>query len=127
MTVKAQNEQLARDYFRCVSQCAASLDTYLSIRMRIMESLFDFRAHYEQHGSLRDCKIPGVGLKTIEILERLLSEGVTRVAATTAKEREESIRPMSGGASRDNILADQDASSSGALDNAIRAIEGDSP
>jgi hypothetical protein len=118
------NQQLARAYFSCVSPCASDWRTYLKIRKAIAESSLDLRSHFVKFGSLRKCKLPGVGRKTLDLLERILREGCESVRTSVTIERENALQQKP-----DNALPspgiDDDASSLGALDDAIRIVEKD--
>lgn len=120
------NEQLARAYFKCVSTCAGYWPwrTYLKIKNAIAESSVDFRTHFDKYGSLRKCKAPGVGRKTLDLLEQIIREGSNSVAVSITTERENALQPKPGEALPSPDIAD-DVSSEGAVHNAIRIVEQD--
>jgi hypothetical protein len=116
----ATNIQLGRAYFRCASQYSGDLRSYLRVRKAIAESSVNFVGHFTTHGSLRSCKVPGVGRKTLEILERILREGITAVSKSVVEERIIQIQ------SQHNSPTDSEGSNSeppGVWDNAVRAVE----
>jgi hypothetical protein len=118
------NEQLAQAFFKCVSRCASDWRTYLKIRKAIAESPLDLRTYFDKCGSLRKCKVPGVGRKTVDLLERILREGSDSVTISITIERENALQPKPGKALPRPGIAD-DVSSVGALHNAIRIVEQD--
>ena len=122
MNRTASNEQLAQEYFRSVTQCASDWRTYLAVRRAIRESPVDLRAYFNEHGSFRRCKVPGIGKKTYELLERILREGLATVAADIVERREDAMRPKPGIPAEDGgVQADE--AETGEMHNAIRAIE----
>ena len=116
------NEQLAKEYFKSVTQCASDWRTYLAVRRAIKESTIDLRAYFEEKGSFRGCKIPGVGQKTYDLLARIIREGVSTVAANIVELREEALRPKPGMPDAGGAIS-SDVTATGELHNTIRALE----
>jgi hypothetical protein len=121
-TIK-DNKELAAEYFKCVSRLASDWRTYLAIRKAIAESSFDFCEHFATKGSLRGCKVEGVGRKTLRVLEQIFREGSKAVAQEVIQQREGNLRPQPGGQSA--IEISDNVESLGTIDNARRAIEQD--
>jgi hypothetical protein len=121
-TIK-DNEQLAAEYFKCVSQLASDWRTYLAIRKAIAESSFEFCKNFAIKGSLRGCKVAGVGQKTLRILEQIFREGSNAVSIEVIQQREDNLRPRPGADLTIEISDNVDTL--GTIDNARRAIEQD--
>lgn len=77
MDKKYTNQKLAKDYFEVQTPFSSptARDTYSTIKKRIASSNVDIAKYYEEHRSLRDLDVDGIGDKTKPILERLLSIG----------------------------------------------------
>ncbi len=118
------NEQLAKEYFKSVTQCASDWRSYLAVRRAIKESTIDLRAYLDKKGSFRGCKIPGIGRKTYDLLTRIIREGVSTVAADIVEQREEALRPKPGMPDAGSSIS-TDVTATGELHNAIRAMEQD--
>ena len=89
------NALLAKQYFQVVSQYSQSWDTYLSMEQRIATSSVDIVAYFKTNGSLYGLAIPGVGAKTITILEAVLSKGVDAAKDEVASAKADVFRPKS--------------------------------
>ena len=93
--VPNSNAVLAKQYFRVVSQYSQCWETYLRVEKLIANSSIDIVAYYDTRSSLKGLAIPGVGTKTIKILEALLSKGEDTVKYEVASEKQDVFRPKS--------------------------------
>ena len=111
--VPNSNAVLAKQYFRVVSQYSQSWETYLRVEKLIAKSRIDIVAYYDKRiivpyrGSLKGLAIPGVGTKTIKILEALLSKGEDTVKGEVASEKQDVFRPKSKSKSQEELMGPQ--------------------
>jgi len=86
------NRHLAKAYFTVAAQSSASWDTYITIRNRLAECSIDIAAEYEEHGSLKKFKVPGIGAKTKGILESILEKGIIKARNSHVTKKDEAIQ-----------------------------------
>ena len=111
--VPNSNAVLAKQYFRVVSQYSQCWVTYLLVEKLIANSSVDIVAYYDTRiivpyrGSLKGLAIPGVGTKTIKILEALLWKGEDTVKYEVASEKQYVFRPKSKSKSQEELMGPQ--------------------
>ena len=105
--VPNSNAVLAKQYFRVVSQYSQCWVTYLLVEKLIANSSVDIVAYYDTRSSLKGLAIPGVGTKTIKILEALLSKGEDTVKYEVASEKQYVFRPKSKSKSQEELMGPQ--------------------
>lgn len=93
------NQQLSKQYFAVISQSAASLDTYMSIKELIAKCPVEIAELYVANGSLKDLKVARIGAKTKLILEAILAEGFTNARSKHAEAKELTIQKQFFGSS----------------------------
>ena len=118
------NQELARDYFSVVAQYAWDLEPCHRQKKVIVGSNVDLSSFYQEHGSLNELRVKGIGTKTKEILELLLEKGVEEARRLFREERIDKMQSNQwSGRSRKVSKAVDDVPPS--WDGAVRRYEGD--
>jgi hypothetical protein len=74
------NEHLSEEYWRAAIARGGDWATYKKHKAAIAACETDLGAHYDEHGSLREVELPGMGQWAIkEILEPVLRHGADEV------------------------------------------------
>jgi len=104
------NQELANNYFRVMTQYSADLHTYKIIKRKIENAEFSIVDSYKKNGNLEDLKISGIGSKTKETLESILTIGFQQTRKLKEKEKIENIERdlFSGIESKVPVISDYD-------------------
>ncbi len=81
------NVELSQSYFRIVRPFRSLMDNYKSIKRKVAQADANIHEHYAREGSLKNLKVKGIGRKSIQLLELILTEGEERAAQIFIEER----------------------------------------
>ena len=87
------NKNLALDYLKTMAiKNPQDIYRYMDIKELIIASQIDIPIYFQKNKTLADLKIPGIGKRTISVLETILTIGPEKIQNQFKKEKEEEIR-----------------------------------
>ncbi|MBU3907257.1 MAG: hypothetical protein KKA64_03325 [Nanoarchaeota archaeon] len=128
------NKQLAKDYLMTISWPHYLHSTYRIIRDRISGVDIDISSFYQEHRSLKELNVAGIGRETKRVLELILERGKDGSRKIIKKETEEkrqkildelSLKDIPSTEAISDDYAQREIEEEGLCDNIARSLEGD--
>ncbi|MBU3906828.1 MAG: hypothetical protein KKA64_01115, partial [Nanoarchaeota archaeon] len=100
---KYNNQKLAQDYFIITNWPYKDCSNYRLIRNKISGLDIDIASFYQEHGSLEELNVVGIGKKTKRVLELILGKGKEKAEEIIKQDREKKAKEILEGFSFKDI------------------------
>jgi len=122
-SLPVSNEALAKDYFKVATVYASDFTKYRTTRKIIEKAAVNISEYFAANGSLSGLSVPGIGLKTIKILEGLLLRGLDATKSEVSDEKVSVLQHHRSRSTTKDSNDEADSYRSNSWDDAVRRNE----